>query len=266
MTSILANLSFPQHCCPVSFEPRFAFFLMMSFPSCANSNKDTTVKPSAPIAIDPSNLRRRSDSVSSYSSSSASSQSELMTPMSTSMNHQRILIPSSSTSPILSYFLAQSPTKTPSTATFPFKRQFGPAPMFEGEQYSCTSPRLVLIIFTEERESQVPVTGHTRRASSAVAGRFSSQQQNVALVDGNSERGSNLLRRLSLSSPFVKVSPLLSLAPVHTTLGIVAYTGHCIASGWATLILSSFPTSEQCNQPHFCEHPGWANHEARGYH
>jgi len=81
----------------------------------------------------------------------------------------------------LSYFLAQSPTKTP--GTFPF-RKFG----------SATAP-----VFEEDEPDakEVPVASHARRASTAVAGRFAQQQP---LPNAHNERGQGLLRRLSLSS------------------------------------------------------------------
>ncbi|KAJ7145124.1 hypothetical protein C8R43DRAFT_550875 [Mycena crocata] len=147
-----------------------------------NNNRTPTEKlvSSKPIPIASAfpRGRPRSLSVSSGSSSgSASSPTEIPTPMSTSGTSPRINIPSPGTSPILSYFFAQSPTKTP--GTFPF-RKFGPAPVFE------------------EEESDVPVASHARRASTAVAGRFA-QPLNTALPDGHSERGQGVIRRLSLS-------------------------------------------------------------------
>ncbi|KAF9561998.1 hypothetical protein CPC08DRAFT_735370 [Agrocybe pediades] len=143
-----------------------------------------SAKRSAPITIPG---RSRSISVSSSSSSGGSaSSSDLPTPASS----HKLSIPSPSTSPILSYFLAQSPTtKTPATATFPFKRKFGPTPVFE----------------EGENDSEIPVAAHARRASTHVANRFS-QQGNAPLAtplpgaDTGNERGTNLLRRLSLSS------------------------------------------------------------------
>ncbi|KAF9475114.1 hypothetical protein BDN70DRAFT_275073 [Pholiota conissans] len=132
--------------------------------------------------------RSRSMSVSSSSSGSTSSGSELPTPASTSVGSHRLSIPSPSTSPILSYFLAQSSptTKTPVTATFPFKRKFGTTPVFE----------------EGEPETEIPVAAHARRASANV--RFSPQNTS-AYSEASTDRGSNLLRRLSLSSAvFVK--------------------------------------------------------------
>ncbi|KJA19512.1 hypothetical protein HYPSUDRAFT_69257 [Hypholoma sublateritium FD-334 SS-4] len=156
----------------------------------ASSDKNTS--PSAPITIPfAARGRARSASVSSSSSGSNSSGSELPTPVSTSVGSQRLSIPSPSVSPILSYFMAQSPTtKTPSTATFPFKRKFGTAPVFE----------------EEEPESEIPVAAHARRASATVANRFSTQNHPTPFSsDVANDRGTNLLRRLSLSSAaFVK--------------------------------------------------------------
>jgi len=84
----------------------------------------------------------------------------------------------------LSYFLAQSPTKTP--GTFPF-RKFGPA---------------TAAVFEEDEPDakEIPAASHARRASTAVAGRFAAQPQNTPLPDAHNERGQGLLRRLSLSS------------------------------------------------------------------
>ncbi|KAF8802497.1 hypothetical protein BYT27DRAFT_7226396 [Phlegmacium glaucopus] len=153
-----------------------------------SSNDKFTDKPthSAPIPITARN-RARSLSVSSASSGSASS---IPTTPASPTSDQRINIPSPSTSPILSYFLAQSPTKTPgTTTTFPFKRKFGTAPVFEVD---------------EETEKEIPVAAHARRASATVANRFS-QNPTAPLSDAHSERGTNLLRRLSLSSSaFIK--------------------------------------------------------------
>lgn len=175
----------------------------------AKTNSQDTVKHSAPIAINTSSRtgRARSVSVSSASSGSASSLSEAQTPASATST-SRISIPSPGSSPILSYFLAQSPpTKSPGAATFPFKRKFGPAPVFEG-----MFNMLAIVIQTErevieEEDNEVPATTHARRASTAVAGRFA-QPLNSPLPDPHLEKGSGLLRRLSLSSSaFVKVGP-----------------------------------------------------------
>lgn len=63
-------------------------------------------------------------------------------------------------------------------------------------------------------EEEVPATVHARRASTAVAGRFT-QPLTTPLPESQSDRGTGLLRRLSLSSgAFAKVSPFyLSIIP-----------------------------------------------------
>ncbi|KAF8643232.1 hypothetical protein AX16_009121 [Volvariella volvacea WC 439] len=136
-------------------------------------NTKDSVKHSDPIPINTS-LRGRTRSVS-LSSSSSGTASEVHTPA--SPTGQRILIPSPGSSPILSYFLGQSPK----ASTFPFKRTFGPAPVFE------------------EPENEVLATAHARRASAVVAGRFG-QGLPSTLPDNRLERGAGLLRRLSLSN------------------------------------------------------------------
>jgi len=80
---------------------------------------------------------------------------------------------------VLSYFLAQSPTKSPGTNSFPF-RKFNP-------------------VF-EEDEKELPATTHARRASTAFAGRFNQPPLNLPEPQAQVERGTGLLRRLSLSS------------------------------------------------------------------
>lgn len=50
----------------------------------------------------------------------------------------------------------------------------------------------------EETEKEIPVAAHARRASATVANRFSQPQ--TTLPDSHQERGTGLLRRLSLSS------------------------------------------------------------------
>ncbi|KAJ7081782.1 hypothetical protein B0H15DRAFT_924123 [Mycena belliarum] len=150
------------------------------------SARNTSEKPasSKPIPISPSPFprgRARSVSVSSGESDSPP------TPVSSSAASPRVNIPSPGTSPILAYFLAQSPSKSPST--FPF-RKFGSAPVFEEDEFD---------------NKETSAFSHSRRASTAVAGRLS---QVPPLPDTHSERGQGLLRRLSLSiAPDGKRSP-----------------------------------------------------------
>lgn len=171
--------------------------------------RSDTVKHSAPIPINTSaaRVRGRSASVSSASSGSASSPSEIQTPMSTSASSGRFGPASPGTSPIFSYFFNQSPTKPPpgaSNNTYPF-RKFGPPPVFEGMMSLVGARRSANEPATEdEPEKEPPVATHARRASTAVAGRFAQPQP--AMPDNTTERGAGLLRRLSLSGAFVRVS------------------------------------------------------------
>jgi hypothetical protein len=59
----------------------------------------------------------------------------------------------------------------------------------------------------EEPEQEKPVAAHARRASATVAGRL---LQNPPVLDPQHERGTNTLRRLSLSSGFIRVCTLLT--------------------------------------------------------
>ncbi|KAJ7238575.1 hypothetical protein B0H12DRAFT_1137251 [Mycena haematopus] len=161
---------------------------------------------SKPIPIMPSPFPRgrpRSLSVSSgESSGSASSPTEIPTPMSSSTTPPRFNA-SPGTSPILSYFLAQSPTKSP--GTFPFRK---------------------LPVFEEEDSDALPAVSHARRASTVVAGRFA--QNPTAIPDAHNERGQGLLRRLSLSTGFMSPAdgkrsppnapPNTAVSPTQATL------------------------------------------------
>ncbi|TFK74107.1 hypothetical protein BDN72DRAFT_893335 [Pluteus cervinus] len=154
--------------------------------SSAASNGKDSVGHSDPIPINTAfrGHRARSFSISSSASSaSASSPSEAQTPPSPTIpGPQRASIQSPSSSPILAYFLAQSP-KTPSTmSTFPLSRKFGQAPLFE----------------EEGPETEILATAHIRRAS-ALASRYQNPQP-TSLPEQHQERGAGLLRRLSLGS------------------------------------------------------------------
>ncbi|ESK95319.1 hypothetical protein Moror_3918 [Moniliophthora roreri MCA 2997] len=148
-------------------------------------------KRTSPIPIANSRRRARSASMSSSDSSPASPPSELPTPSSGAYS-PRVTIPSPGSSPILSYFLAQSPTKTPGAATFPF-RKFSTAPVFE-----------------EEEPVETHAARHARRASTTVADRFA-QSGGTGVPDNQLERGTGLLRRLSLSTG----PPTFSRPPVQ---------------------------------------------------
>lgn len=174
--------------------------------SSNKSSPDPSVRRSSPIPISFNrNGRGRSASVSSGSSGSTSPTSELPTPL--SGLSPRITIPSPGSSPILSYFLAQSPTKTQTSATLPF-RKFGPAPVFEEDESTQPMPH---------------AAHHARRASMTVADRFNQPNNTAALPESHVERGAGLLRRLSLStgaSAFVK--PPSPEAPPNTAVSPTA--------------------------------------------
>jgi len=155
----------------------------MSGNSSENDSSKHSVKHSAPITIDTHPRRARSVSVSSGSMSSDSSFSEVQTPSSPSSGSPKMGLPNAGSSPILSYFLAQSPsTKTPGNSTFPFKSKFAPPPVFE-----------------EPEGEELPVAKHARRATVIATERFN-QPTGSTIPEPQLERGSGLLRRLSLSS------------------------------------------------------------------
>lgn len=89
--------------------------------------------------------------------------------------------------------------------------------MFEGTYYFAhmiSDMKFTYIVLAdEEMEKETPVAAHARRASVTVANRFSQPQ--TMLPDSHQERGTGLLRRLSLSSAaFAKVS---LICPNHET-------------------------------------------------
>ncbi|KAF7300827.1 hypothetical protein MKEN_01308500 [Mycena kentingensis (nom. inval.)] len=144
--------------------------------------------------------RARARSMSVSSSESGSPHSPTTPPASATSASPKI---NTATSPILSYFLTQSPSKTP--GSFPF-RKFGGPPVFEEDE-------------TDIRE--VPATHHVRRASTAVAERLA-QPGNPSLPDAHHERGQGVMRRLSLSSAFMapdmKPPPPRTPSPDTTSL------------------------------------------------
>ncbi|KAF5327884.1 hypothetical protein D9619_004155 [Psilocybe cf. subviscida] len=173
------------------YASSFLSYLLLLYTMASNDNNHSSNR-SDPISIPFSAQRgrNRSMSVSSASSGSGSSASEIATPVSPNSASQRITIPSPSTSPILSFFLAQSPTaaKTPSTAGFPFKHKFGTAPVFE----------------EEVMEAETPIAAHARRASATMSSRFGQNAATTPFGEGQTGRGTNVLRRLSLSSTTFK--------------------------------------------------------------
>jgi hypothetical protein len=150
--------------------------------SSPKDSKPSAFKHTEPILIG----RRRSASMSSGSSSLTSSPDEPKTPL--SFTAPRVPNVSPSTSPILSYVLSQSPTKP--NGSFPLKRKFGASPVFD----------------EDEMDRKVPVTAHVRRATTTVASRFGPGQPKPNLPSSHHDRGTGMLRRLSLSNTMPKLT------------------------------------------------------------
>ncbi|KIY62403.1 hypothetical protein CYLTODRAFT_178039 [Cylindrobasidium torrendii FP15055 ss-10] len=152
--------------------------------SNSNNREMTTAPASQPIPINTTRVGRgRSFSVSSASSGSTSSP-EIQTPVSSASNSVRIGPHSPGTSPIFNYFFnQQTPTKTASQASYPFKKM-GPPPVFE------------------EKETTFAAHHHARRASASFAGRYVGQPQASTSPEANYDGGAGLLRRLSIGNPF----------------------------------------------------------------
>ncbi|KAF7289611.1 hypothetical protein HMN09_01323300 [Mycena chlorophos] len=167
-----------------------------------------------PIAAGPGARERRPRSMSLSSESTGSPGSPTTPPpMSATSTSPKIGLPSPATSPILSYFLAQSPSSK--AGTFPFRKFGGPTPVFEEDE-------------TDIKEA--PTTHHTRRASTAVAERLA-QPVSPVLPDAHHERGQGVMRRLSLSGAFMSpeigkrgrlsppnVPPNSAVSPTQTSL------------------------------------------------
>ncbi|KAI0648979.1 hypothetical protein C8Q79DRAFT_485056 [Trametes meyenii] len=149
---------------------------------------------SLPIPI---GSRRRSGSVSESSSSSdsgsASPASPVQTPASGTLPRIAPITPS--TSPILSYFLSQSPTSKSPPSTFPFRRGMAP-PVYEDD---------------EMFESEKPAPRHVRSASTAWSAGDRFPAPPIAPVSGQQhERATGLLRRLSLGGNMTRVSSVIA--------------------------------------------------------
>ncbi|KAI0707214.1 hypothetical protein C8Q76DRAFT_770899 [Earliella scabrosa] len=156
---------------------------------------EKNVPHSLPIPIEG---RRRSESVSDSSDSSASPASPLPTPASGTL--PRIAPISPSSSPILSYFLSQSP-KSPS-ATFPFRRGMSGA----------------IIEDDDAIDPEKPLMGHGRRASAAAwpgHDRFPPTVPVPPMPAPQQERAAGLLRRLSLGGNNMGRPALPVLKPVN---------------------------------------------------
>ena len=180
-----------------------------------SSRPDRQNEHSKPMPI-PINVRRgRSHSVSESSSSEEScSPSSPVSPLQSPLTsaQPRVATVSPGTSPILSYFLSQSP-KTASATTFPFRRGFGSA-VFDGTWLSLltsavptTSLHDTLYFSDDSEPDLVTPPAHPRRATTswASAERFVPPPQPAAPVPDHSDRAAGLLRRLSLGGPALRV-------------------------------------------------------------
>ena len=180
-----------------------------------SSNDNSNLPRSLPIPI---GSRRRSGSVSvscSSDSGSTSPASPLQSPTSGALPRIAPITPS--TSPILSYFLSQSP-KSPPNATFPFRRGMAP-PVYEGPfrlpalRVAFLFSHVYFCLMTDdevfESEKAAP-TRHARSASTAwpTGDRFAAPP--VAPLPGQQDRAAGLLRRLSLGGNMARVSSVAS--------------------------------------------------------
>ncbi|KAI8980029.1 hypothetical protein BD414DRAFT_421041 [Trametes punicea] len=150
-------------------------------------SNENNVPHSLPIPI---GSRRRSGSMSESSSSdsgSTSPTSPLQTPASGTLPRIAPITPS--TSPILSYFLSQSP-KSPPSATFPFRRGMAP-PVYEDEE-----------VFEADKSP----ARHARSASTAwpATDRFPVSPVAPSTLPAQQDRAAGLLRRLSLGGSMTR--------------------------------------------------------------
>ncbi|RPD59538.1 hypothetical protein L227DRAFT_611777 [Lentinus tigrinus ALCF2SS1-6] len=168
------------------------------------ANDNNNVPHSLPIPI---RDRRRSQSLSGSDSSSDSGSNSPASPLQTPITGTlpRVAPISPSTSPILSYFLSQSP-KSSSNATFPFRRGMGGPGLFDDEE-------------AVETDKPTARNGHARRASAAAwpgQDRFA-QPPVVPPVSGQQQdRAAGLLRRLSLGGNMAR-PPIPVPKPVNAT-------------------------------------------------
>ncbi|KAH8101003.1 hypothetical protein BXZ70DRAFT_1007927 [Cristinia sonorae] len=200
-----------------------------------------------PIATHNSHPRRSSDASFSSdsppsSSSSASSNSPTSpfpsTPFTNSISGPppRVAPLSPSTSPILSYFLSQSP-KSPTT-TFPFRRNFPP------------------VLAEDDAEPEMPTANHHRRASMAtwpergVAPAMPSgpivpiSQPPTSFPEEQPGRAAGLLRRLSLGGALGRPQvPSIPKAPSPPTSPM---TGHALER---TATISGMPQAPASPSP-----------------
>jgi len=102
-----------------------------------------------------------------------------------------------------------------------------------------TTPLYLYHSIEEEPEKEPPVAHHTRRASVSVANRFSQPQANYPTTEVQNDRGTNLLRRLSLSSgAFTKVSLALYITQLE------AYVNEALSPAKPKICVPSEPSPQ----------------------
>lgn len=166
---------------------------------------------SAPIPIN-GQSRHRSMSISSDGSPSSPPMPQTPANHPSSVLPKVATSPSNSTSPILSYFMAASPTSK--SSTFPYRR---PSDVFSG------APP----VFEDDEAQDDPRSTHRRAStagwSTATASRF---PQPGSFAQPTPERGSGIMRRLSLSAGFTKpASPPSPTAPPSSAVSGAPPTG-----------------------------------------
>ena len=197
-----------------------------------SNQHSSNVPHSKPMAIPIGHPRRRSESVSDSSSSppsSNSSDSSYSPPLNTPFandrgNRPRVAPISPSSSPILSYFLAQPP-KSP-TGSFPFRRNFGPTVM-EGPPSNYFPPYSIILkdpsLLVDDDSENPSIPKHPRRASMAswpISDRPPQPPQvPPPIAEDQHDRAAGLLRRLSLGGALTRVSLLLFF--IDRTLNLI---------------------------------------------
>ncbi|THG98728.1 hypothetical protein EW026_g3495 [Hermanssonia centrifuga] len=168
-----------------------------------NVDRDNDHSKPIPITIPRGRAHSVSESSSSDDSGSPSSPiSPLQSPLTSTQPRVAPISPGST--PILNYFLSQSP-KTQGVGTFPFRRGFAPA------------------VFEEDSEPDlIAPTKHARRASTAAwpgADRFNPQPQPQA-PPVQTDRAAGLLRRLSLGGAALRAPQTKTMSPTERASGI----------------------------------------------
>lgn len=184
----------------------------------ASDKPDPEVKstpPANPIPILYRSQRRRPSSFDDFSDATSSDESSPIEPHTPGSSKPPFIGSASpSSSPILSALLGQSPSKS-----FPFNRTFQPkeAPA-DGTHHAALTLMLRLTFPSENEEYPEPLfqrspVSHTRRAT--LTGLLSQQPQ--PSPDGKRDKGSAILRRLSMGGMFARVRIGLGTRPPSLT-------------------------------------------------